>query len=149
MIREVKAAGWVMGKLEHGSDLLGALTRICEERNVRLGRVELIGAVQKVRLAFYDQKKKVYGYREINEPLEITSLVGNVSLRDGKPMVHAHVNLANEKGEVFGGHLAPGSVVFAAEFCLQIFTGAELRRGHDEVTGLPLWSNEAQTYGTE
>ena len=40
-----------------------------------------------------------------------------------------------------GGHLAPGTTVFAAEYVIQAFDGPEFCRGFDEVTGLPLWDD--------
>jgi uncharacterized protein len=66
--------------------------------------------------------------------------VGNISLKDGNPMVHAHITLADEAGKAYGGHLIPGTVVFACEFILQVFEQPLLERGFDEATGLPLWS---------
>jgi predicted DNA-binding protein with PD1-like motif len=71
--------------------------------------------------------------------LEITSLTGNVSIKDGKPLVHVHVTLADKKGNAFGGHLAEGTIVFACEVCIQVFQGEPLKRGFDKTTGLPLW----------
>ena len=54
-------------------------------------------------------------------------------------MVHAHVTLSDEQGNAFGGHLAPGTVIFACEFVIQELAGDALTRGFDEQTGLPLW----------
>ncbi len=137
--REVKGARCLMGRLKHGADLLEELTAVCADQGVRLGRVEALGALQKARLGYYDQDKSEYRFIELDEHLEMTGLVGNVSLRDGQPMIHAHVTLADEQGRAYGGHLAPGTVVFACEFCLQAFEGPEFERGLDEETGLPLW----------
>lgn len=141
MIRKVTPSGHYIGKLEHGCDLLEALTQLCEQNNIRLGRVEVIGAVQKARLGFYDQREKVYNFLEVDEEMEITSLTGNISLKDGKPIVHAHINLSGPNGSVVGGHLAPGTMVFASEFIIQAFDGEDLNRGFDSVTGLPLWED--------
>ena len=129
----------IMGRLGHGKDLLEELTAVAEKEGVRLGRVEGIGAVKRARLGFYNQEEREYEFHEIDEPLEITCLIGNVSLKDGKPMVHAHVTLADKKGAAFGGHLAPGTVVFACEFVMQVLEGPELARALDDPTGLPLW----------
>ena len=75
----------------------------------------------------------------IDRPLEITNLVGNVSLRDGNPFVHAHVTLADSAGHAYGGHLAPGTIVFACEFVLEVLSESVLERAFDETTGLYLW----------
>jgi hypothetical protein len=137
--RKVERAECVMGRLGHGGDLLEELTRAAAEVGARAGVVRALGAVRTARLGYYDQSAREYRFFEVEGPHEITSLVGNVSVKDGEVMVHAHVNLADEKGRVTGGHLAPGTVVFACEFVLQVFEGAEFTRELDEETGLPLW----------
>lgn len=141
MIREVSHSHYIMGKLPHGSDIIEAITGICKQHDIRLGRVEVIGAVQKARLGFYDQHEKVYNFFDIDREMEITSLTGNISLKDGAPIVHAHINLSGADGAVVGGHLAPGTIVFASEYVMQAFEGPEFCRGLDEVTGLPLWDD--------
>jgi hypothetical protein len=128
-----------MGRLRHGADLLEELTALCREKDVRLGRVEALGAVQKARLGYYNQETRTYQFFELNRSLEITKLVGNISLKDGEPMVHAHVTLADEEGHAYGGHLAPGTQVFACEFVLQVFDGPNLERTFDAETDLHLW----------
>jgi len=128
-----------IGKLEHGADLLEELTGVCEEKNIRLGYVVALGAVRKARLGYYNQETKEYKFFELNKNLEITSLSGNISLRDGQPMVHAHITVSDSNGRTFGGHLAPGTIVFACEFIITALSGPQLTRDHDDQTGLPLW----------
>ena len=134
-----------IGKLSYGSDLLEEITETCKALDIKFGHIEAIGAVKKVRLAYYDQEKQKYGHFEINEPLEIASLLGNVSSKNGVPMVHAHMTLADETGKAYGGHLAPGTIVFACEIVIQAFKEEPLKRGKDEETGLPLWEDEGLT----
>jgi predicted DNA-binding protein with PD1-like motif len=136
---EVKPKQTFIGKLNYDADLLEELTAVCKEKGFSLGRVEAIGAVRKARLGYYDQHERKYHFFDINKGLEITSLVGNISLRDGEPTVHAHVTLADSDGRCYGGHLASGTIVFAGEFVIQACDGPEYRRGYDEKTGLPLW----------
>ena len=138
-LKSIKPAGLYMGRLEHGGDLLEEITNFCIKEDIRLGRVEAFGAVQKVRLGYYNQENREYQFFNLNHRLEITKLVGNVSLKDGKPMVHAHITMADEKGNCYGGHLAPGTIIFACEIILQTFEGPVFERVYDEETGLPLW----------
>ena len=128
-----------MGKLAHGADLLEELTLICKDNNIWLGRVEALGAVQKAKIGYYDQDKRQYNFIDIDKHLEITNLVGNISLKDGKPIIHAHITLSDSEARAFGGHLAQGTIVFACEFVMEAFDGPKLLRGLDEQTGLPLW----------
>jgi predicted DNA-binding protein with PD1-like motif len=139
IMRKVKPKELFMGKLSHGGDLLEEITDICRKENIQLGRVEALGAVRRARLGFYNQQTHEYQFFELDQPLEITKLVGNVSLKDGHPFVHAHITVADKTGNAYGGHLAPGTVVFACEFVLEAFDGPILERDFDEVTGLSLW----------
>lgn len=136
---EVQAERIFIGKLKHGGDLLEELTKVCEENSISLGHVEALGAVKKARLGFYNQQARKYEFFEVEENLEIAGLIGNISMRDGKPMVHAHITLSDADGRAYGGHLVPGTVVFACEFIIAVYKGPQLNRVHDEETGLPLW----------
>jgi len=136
---EINIIKTLIGKLKHGLDLLEQLTEICRSNDIRLGRIEAIGAVKKARLGYYDQNSRRYKTLDIDRPMEITSLIGNISLRDGEPMVHAHLTLADADGGCHGGHLQPGTIVFAAEFVIDAFEGLQLSRSYDDQTGLALW----------
>jgi predicted DNA-binding protein with PD1-like motif len=142
MIKKIKTREIHMGRLPHGVDLLEELTKICNDKNIRLGRVEAIGAVQKATIGYYHQDKREYEYLTFDQHLEILNLTGNISVKDGNPMVHAHVTLADAEGKAFGGHLAPGTIIFACECVIEMFEGEALERGFDEETGLPLWTIE-------
>jgi hypothetical protein len=129
-----------MGKLEFGADLLEEITRICVDRDIHLGWVEALGAVKKARLGYYNQKEREYHFYELDQTLEITNLVGNVSIKDGVPIVHAHVTFSDKDGHAYGGHLAPGTIVFACEIVIQVLDGPKFERVFDQETGLPLWN---------
>ena len=139
IFNEVQLKQTFIGKLKYGGDLLEELTDVCKEKKICLGRVEAIGAVQKARIGYYDQMKREYSFSEIDKPLEITSLLGNISMRDGEPMIHAHITLADSEDKYFGGHLGDGTIIFACEFVIDAYSGPEYSRGHDEQTDLPLW----------
>jgi hypothetical protein len=140
MMRRIEPREVLTGRLRHEGDLLEEITDICRKENIQLGWFEALGAVKKARLAFYNQETHDYEFLVFDQPLEITKLVGNVSLKDGNPFVHAHITLADKAGNAYGGHLASGTVVFACEFVLEIFDGPVLEREPDEVTGLSLWT---------
>jgi len=140
IIKKITSKAVFMGRLSHGGDLLEEITAICIQENIRLGRVEALGAVQQARLGFYDQQAREYRFMVLEQPLEITKLIGNVSYKDNKPFVHAHITLADKEGHAFGGHLAPGTLIFACEVILEAYDGPFFQREMDETTGLPLWA---------
>ena len=139
IIREVKAVKMFMGKLAHGVDLLEEITKICVDQDICLGSVEALGAVKKARLGYYNQQDQEYCFFDLNQALEITNLTGNISIKDGAPVVHAHVTFSDKDGHAYGGHLAPGTIVFACEVTIQVLDGPKFERGLDQETGLPLW----------
>ena len=136
---QVELKQTVIGRVRHDGDLLEELQRVCKKKDIRLGRISAIGAVKKARIGYYDQDARRYRFLEINKHLEISSLAGNVSIRDGEPMVHAHITLCDSDGNACGGHLAEGTIVFACEFVMDIYDGPQYPREYDETTGLPLW----------
>ncbi len=137
---EISSNNIFIGKLSHGCDLLEELTDICIEKNISLGKIEAIGAVQRACIGYYNQTAREYRFLNFDKPSEILNLTGNISIKDNKPFVHAHIVLADETGNSYGGHLAPGTITFACEFIIYSFSGNELKRGMDDTTGLPLWN---------
>lgn len=139
VVKEIKGESVIMGRLDCGTDLLEGFLKICNRYKIRLGKIEAIGAVNKARIGYFDQNDGEYRFQSIDKQLEITSLNGNISLKDKESFVHAHINLADLSGQVFGGHLAPGTEVFACEFIVHRYEGPELSRKFDQETGLNLW----------
>ena len=128
----------LMVRLKHDADLIQSIAELARSRGIEAGSFTAIGALKSARLGYYDQKNHDYREIKIDSPHEMASCVGNVSLSDGEPFVHAHVVLADEKGSTKAGHLLQG-IVFAAEVHLRQLEGPKLERKHDEVTGLWLW----------
>jgi uncharacterized protein len=136
----VTEARKIMGRVKKGDDLLIALTTICQEMVIALGEVKAIGAVSQAKIGYYHQDTRLYEWLDLSRPLEILTLEGNISLKEGKPFVHAHVILGDGEGRAYGGHLAEGTTVFATEFVIQeLKADQSLNRQMDDETGLFLW----------
>ncbi len=128
-----------MGRILHGEDLLESLHRVVENLGISLGRIEGIGALERATIGYYDQILHEYKWIEIEDSLEVLSLQGNISIKDGSPFVHAHLVLGNERGRCLGGHAGEGCRVFAFEYIIFPFAGGVLERSLDKDTGLYLW----------
>jgi len=126
-------------RVPQGSDLWEWLRDFAREHEVRAGSLSLIGAVSRAVISFYDQARREYVDRAVEGPHEIVSCTGNVSLHEGEPFPHVHIVLGAEDGRCVGGHLRPGTIVFAGELELREAAGGELERLSDPETGLPLW----------
>lgn len=138
-IFECNAAKELIVRLKHDADLIQSITELAVSRGISAGTVTAIGALKRARLGYYDQKKREYREIEIDSPHEMAICMGNISLKEGKPFVHAHVVLADEAGNTRGGHLFEG-IVFAAEVHVRQLQGPGLERKYDETTGLSLWN---------
>jgi predicted DNA-binding protein with PD1-like motif len=131
-----------MGRLDYEGDLLEEINTFCEIQKISTGFVSIIGALKKASLGFYNQQEKKYQAYAINEPVEIVSCQGNISVKDGKPFAHLHLIVSNKDGKTAAGHTMPGCIIFAGEAYIQSVFGPQLFRGYDETTGLPLWERD-------
>jgi predicted DNA-binding protein with PD1-like motif len=139
LVWEARPGRTFVGRLERGSDLVEGIERVCAERGVTAAWVSVIGAVSQAAYAYYDQGEHRYLELSSDSHHEIAGFVGNISLRDGKPFLHAHATFADEGGACVGGHLLKGITVFVAEFTIREMTGVELVRTYREEFGLALW----------
>jgi predicted DNA-binding protein with PD1-like motif len=129
-----------LARLPKGEDLLDALTQAFRDRLITKASFSLIGAVSRAVLGYYDPVSREYKEQEFQGPLEVVSCVGNVSEREGEVFVHAHAVLGTEDFDCVGGHLMPGTTIFAAELHGIPLPGPVPVREFDEATGLALWS---------
>ena len=130
----------ILVRLEHGADLWESIRELVEVHGINSGTVQGLGAVSKAVYAFYHAETRQYETLEKHEDLEILNCNGNISLKDGKPFPHLHAIFSDQAGHCFGGHLLPGTVLFAGEFSIQELLGEPMERGPaDPETGLPLW----------
>lgn len=140
LIRQAQAGRTLVVRLAKEADLLRQLTEICTREKITHGEVRAIGALTGAKLGYYDQSRRRYEILDLDGPCEIVSLIGNVSLKDGRPFVHAHLAAAGADGAVRGGHLVEGCTVFAGECVINEFhVSHALERDYDEATGLAQW----------
>lgn len=128
-------------RLRPDTDLVQAIAGLAGSTGIEAGSFTAIGALKRARLGYYDQKNHKYRGIAIESPQEMVSCIGNISLSEGRPFVHAHVVLADEAGNTKAGHLLEG-IIFAAEVHLRRLEGPKLERKYDKVTNLWLWDME-------
>lgn len=140
LVRNVEPGRILMGRLETGDDLLNKLTEICVEENITHGQISAIGALARATVGFYDGVTREYNIVDYPDHCELVSLQGNISLKEERPFVHAHISIADRKGAMLGGHLFEGCTVFACEWIIRELTPDKpLERTYHQLTGLSLW----------
>ena len=119
-------------RLEPGDDLKQRIDRLAWERGWRAACVlTCAGSLQTAMIRFADQAEVT----RVQGPLEIIALNGTVASFGGS---HLHVAVANDKGQVVGGHLKEGSIVrTTAEIVIGIVEGFAFHREIDSRTGYP------------
>lgn len=137
--RDFRGGIYYMGKVPKGSDLGPFLDDFIRGKSIQSGTVGAIGVVERARLGFFDTKAGSYVVTELSEHLEIASFLGNVSLREDRPSVHAHLVVSDREGRARGGHLLEGTIVHYAEFWIQALEGRPFCRGHDPETNVTGW----------
>lgn len=138
-LQEARPGRIFIGRLATGSDLVDEVERFCAEQSIAAAWVSLVGAVRHVAYACYEQREKRYLELSSDTHREISGFVGNISLRDDKPFLHAHATFGDEAGATVGGHLLRGTEVFVGEVQITELTDVSLVRTFDEETGLALW----------
>ena len=138
----------VVMRLAPGCDLMKSLEEIPKRENLRSG-VILSGAgslrqvtLRNVRLFPDDfpitDRDRIYTMKK--EPLELLSLSGNISRKDGEVSVHCHITISSglDEGMAYGGHLTEGCVVFSTcEVIIAEIVGLKMKRNIDPETRVP------------
>jgi len=135
-------------RLGPGCDLMKSIEEIAKKENIQSGLI-LSGAgslsqvtLRNVRL-FPDEfpvmdRNRIYTPKK--EPLELLSLSGNISRRDGEIHVHCHITISSglDNSRAYGGHLIEGCLIFSyCEVIIAEITGLEMKRDIDPETRGP------------
>jgi hypothetical protein len=138
MVRSYSIKDVVMGRLREGDDLLESLINVVRDRGIGGGAIQLIGSLKRVRVGFFNRDIGSYEAVEDSGFFELVSGVGNISWRDGEPVVHVHIAAVSRGGRILLGHLLPGNIVDATvEFTIYVLDG-RITRSFDEDTNLYL-----------
>jgi predicted DNA-binding protein with PD1-like motif len=122
---------------ETGDEPVSGIEIFAKQNQLNGSHLTAIGAFEQLTLAYFDWEEKKYRNIEMNEQVEVVSLVGDIALSNGEPKLHAHAVVAKRDGSAYGGHLIRATVRPTLEV---ILTEApeHLRRVHDPETGLAL-----------
>ena len=127
--------------IEKNEKVMDSITKFCKNNNINNAKISGIGAVKMSEIGAFDTIAKEYIRKEFNEILELISFEGNVTLKEGKTFVHAHVVLSNHEMQTLGGHLFETTVAAVGEFFLRKFDNNAFREMNQDV-GLPCISLE-------
>ena len=120
-----------------GDKVVSTLTAFAREHHIAGAHFTAIGAFSDAEIGYFDPQKKDYVKNQVNEQVEVVSLIGDIALDQGEPKVHAHVVVGKRNGAAMGGHLLEARVRPTLELVLQESDG-QLKRKFDSQSGLAL-----------
>jgi len=120
-----------------GDEVVSTLTAYAKDHHIAGAHFTAIGAFSDAIIGYFDLQKKDYLKNQVNEQVEVVSLIGDIALDKGEPMVHAHVVVGKKNGAAMGGHLLEAHVRPTLELVLEE-SGEQLKRKFDPASGLAL-----------
>ena len=139
--KEVTLKAEYVLRLERGEEIVQTLTDFCTQKGITNAVFRAIGAIEKIKMGYYDLPSKKYGWKTYDEAMEVASMTGNVALVEDVPFVHVHAVLSGiapgTENQPVGGHIFEANVAVTLEVHLTAYTEA-ISRVLDEDIGLKL-----------
>ena len=127
--------------LAKGDNINKTFESFAEVKGIGCAWLNGIGALENPEIGYYSLEDKAYHRKTFKGVYELTSLIGNITLKEGKPFSHTHITFSDTEFRVFGGHLFNADITAAGEFIMQ-FGSDEINREMNAEIGLPLWCLE-------
>ena len=127
--KRVDERQWVV-VLKRGERIMEKLTDFINREGIQAGYFNAIGAVSAVELGHYNLGKGEYTTKQIDSPLEIVSLMGNVSTKGEEKIIHGHIVVGTDEMQLFGGHLKEATVAATCEIMFKEFQ-EKVKREYD------------------
>lgn len=128
----------IVARLDKGEEILEQIKVISEKENIKLAKVEALGATNNFTVGVYNVDEKKYYANSFTGNFEIVSLTGTINTKDGEFYTHIHFSAGNNKGQVFGGHLNKAIVSATCEMVITLINGTVDRTFNEDV-GLNLF----------
>lgn len=126
-------------RLDKGQEIMSVLRQFCKENNITSGTIQGIGAGENLNIGFFNTKTKQYEVKNIKDCVEITSLLGNITLKDNEPFIHLHITTADSFHSVSGGHLLSGEIALTGEIFIKPLN-TKIKRVFDPEMGISVFN---------
>lgn len=116
-------------RLSPDEDIKRAINTICLDKKIKAACVvSVVGSLKSANIRLANSNE----FLKLNEKFEILSLQGLIS----EAGIHLHISISNSKGQVYGGHLMDGNIVFTTcEVVLLLMNDLTFNRELDSKTG--------------
>ena len=93
-----------------GDEAFSGLSDFARQYNVAAAHFTAIGALNGATVAWFDPGRKMYKAIPIQGQVEVLSMIGDIALYKGKPVVHTHMVVGYPDGSTRGGHILEAHV---------------------------------------
>ena len=122
-------------RLDPGEEIMASLRSLCEKEDIALAKIEGLGAADHAVIGLFDVNTKEFHKKSFDIPLEISSIIGNVTRQEEEVYLHVHINVCDSDLNAYGGHLVECRISATAEIFITVLSGHVDRR-FDEKIGL-------------
>jgi len=119
--------------LKAGAKVPDDIVAIAARERILTARVEAIGGVNDLRLAYFNHVSKKYEEHDFHEFLEVTSILGNITLKDRRPFLHIHGTFGRKDLSVLAGHVMAATVFPLLEVVVTPTKNRALRKFDQEL----------------
>ena len=133
--------GYIYMTLSKGDNINKTFEAFAKYNDIGCAQINGIGALENPEIGYYSIKTKSYHRKVFSGDYELTSLMGNISIKDGKYFSHSHITFSDNNYQIYGGHLFDAKITAAGEFVM-IPGNKRINREMNADIGLPLWCLE-------
>ncbi len=124
-------------RLESGEHIGASLLAWLKVEGIGYATMTGLGAVSSATVSYWNAATREYEPHQLDDQMEVVSLIGNVSIKHGEPFTHIHVTLGRRDLSIVGGHF--NDAVVHPNLELWVRPEAEaVERTLDEACGLYL-----------
>jgi len=101
----------IVARVMPDEDLIDAIKILVKDYDIKSGLINIIGAFKKFTIGYFDLNTKEYNFKTFEENVELISCMGNISYKDGEPIIHIHISVGKGDYNLIGGHLSQPSII--------------------------------------
>jgi predicted DNA-binding protein with PD1-like motif len=91
-------------RIESGEEVGATLNQFFVANDISFAQITGLGAVRSATVSYWNSTIQQYETHPLEEQMEVVSLIGNVSIREGEPFAHIHLGLGRKDLALIGGH---------------------------------------------
>lgn len=128
----------IVVRLDPGDEILESIKKVSEKENIKLAKVEALGATNEFTIGAYSIPEQKYYKNDYKGVWEIVALHGNINTMNGEFYTHIHMGAGDNEGHFVGGHLNRAIISATCEMFITLIEG-KVDRVKDEKTGLNIF----------